>query len=101
MEEVEWIDLEELLNKSIGEFKKMLSYSDEHSSFKDFLVENGWIILGEEAEGFEEQEFWESLEEKNLAHKIGEDIVNGAYSLESIEHLYDQDFIDKVKYLID
>ena len=40
---VEWIDLDELLDKSIGDIREMLAHEDSDSSFRTFLIENGWI----------------------------------------------------------
>jgi len=41
---VEWIDLDELLDKSIGDIREMLAHEDSDSSFRTFLIENGWIV---------------------------------------------------------
>ena len=40
---VEWIEVDELLDKSIGDIREMLAHEDSDSSFRTFLIENGWI----------------------------------------------------------
>ena len=40
---VEWIDLDELLDKSIGDIREMLAHEDSDSSFRTFLIENGAV----------------------------------------------------------
>lgn len=124
---VKWIDLDELLDKSIGDIREMLAYEDSDSSFRTFLIENGWIEDTdneyddnddyEEEDDYEEDDDYEdddwddeddeeedvfpSEEERALAYSIANDIDNNAYTIDSIRPFYSQDFIEKVENLLD
>ena len=128
---VEWIDLDELLDKSIGDIREMLAHEDSDSSFRTFLIENGWIVdedneyddnYDEEEDDYEEDDDYEdddcedndwddeddeeedafpSEEERALAYSIANDIDNNAYTIDSIRPFYSQDFIEKVENLLD
>ena len=124
---VEWIDLDELLDKSIGDIREMLAHEDSDSSFRTFLVENGWIVDEdneyddnddyEDDDNYEDDEEddnnWDDDEEEDdedielpsdqeeLAEEIANDIDNGAYTIDSIIGFYSEEFVERVKQLID
>ena len=120
MGEVEWNDLDELLDKSIGDIRAMLAYEDSDSSFKTFLIENGWITdsdniydddddQNEDEE--EEDDDWDDEEEEededielpsdqeDLAQTIASDIDDGRYTIAALSGLYSDDFIARVRQL--
>jgi hypothetical protein len=128
---VEGIELDEVLDKSIGDIREMLAHEDSDSSFRTFLIENGWIVdedneyndnYDEEEDDYEEDDDYEdddcedndwddeddeeedafpSEEERALAYSIANDIDNNAYTIDSIRPFYSQDFIEKVENLLD
>lgn len=124
---VEWIDLDELLDKSIGDIREMLAHEDSDSSFRTFLIENGWIVDEdneyddnddyEDDNNYEDDEEddnnWDDDEEEDdedielpsdqeeLAEEIANDIDNGAYTIDSIVDFYSEEFVERVKQLID
>lgn len=124
---VEWIDEEELLDKSIGDIREMLAHEDSDSSFKEFLIEKGWISdtdntyddeeeddwdeeeEEEDEEDYEEEEDWEEDDEvielpsdqENLAQAVARDIFSGAYNIDAIRSFYSSDFISRVEQLVD
>ena len=121
---VEWIDLDELLDKSIGDIREMLAYEDSDSSFRTFLIENGWIEdidneyddnddYEEDEDNYDddEEDSWDDDDEEEdvelpsdqeeLAEEIAEDISNKKYAIESLYGLYSEDFIKRIKKLID
>lgn len=110
---VEWIDLDELLDKSIGDIREMLAHEDSDSSFRTFLIENGWIEdidneyddnddYEEDDEADDEEEDVElPSDQEELAEEIAEDISNKKYAIESLYGLYSEDFIKRIKKLID
>ena len=121
---VEWIDLDELLDKSIGDIREMLAYEDSDSSFRTFLIENGWIEdidneyddnddYEEDEDNYDddEEDSWDDDDEEEdvelpsdqeeLAEEIAEDISNKKYAIESLYGLYSEDFIQRVRQLID
>ena len=110
---VEWIDEEELLDKSIGDIREMLAHEDSDSSFKEFLIENGWISdtdnTYDDEEDYEEEEDWEEDDEvielpsdqENLAQAVARDISSGAYNIDAIRSFYSADFISRVEQLVD
>ena len=124
---VEWIDLDELLDKSIGDIREMLAHEDGDSSFRTFLIENGWIVDEdneyddnddyEDDDNCEDDEEddnnWDDDEEEDdedielpsdqeeLAEEIANDIDNGAYTIDSIVGFYSEEFVERVKQLID
>lgn len=123
---VEWIDLDELLDKSIGDIREMLAHEDSDSSFRTFLIENGWIVDEdneyddnddyEDDDNYEDDEEddnnWDDDEEEDdedielpsdqeeLAEEIAIDINNGAYTIDSIIGFYSEEFIERVKQLV-
>jgi len=123
---VEWIDLDELLDKSIGDIREMLAHEDSDSSFRTFLIENGWIVDEdneyddnddyEDDDNHEDDEEddnnWDDDEEEDdedielpsdqeeLAEEIATDINNGAYTIDSIIGFYSEEFIERVKQLV-
>lgn len=125
---VEWIDEEELLDKSIGDIREMLAHEDSDSSFKAFLIENGWISdtdniyndedeedwdedeeEEDEEEDYEDDEDWEEdddiielpSEQEDMAQAVARDISSGAYNIDAIRSFYGADFISRVEQLID
>ena len=126
---VEWIDLDELLDKSIGDIREMLAHEDSDSSFRTFLIENGWIEdidneyddnddYEEDENNYDDDDYeddeedsWDDDDEEEdvelpsdqeeLAKEIAEDISNKKYSIESLYGLYGEDFIKRIKKLID
>lgn len=121
---VEWIDLDELLDKSIGDIREMLAHEDSDSSFRTFLIENGWIEdidneyddnddYEEDEDNYDddEEDSWDDDDEEEdvelpsdqeeLAEEIAEDISNKKYAIESLYGLYSEDFIQRVRQLID
>lgn len=62
---VEWIDEEELLDKSIGDIREMLAHEDSDSSFRAFLIENGWISDTDNIYNDEDEEDWNEDEEED------------------------------------
>lgn len=121
---VEWIDLDELLGKSIGDIREMLAHEDSDSSFRTFLIENGWIEdidneyddnddYEEDEDNYDddEEDSWDDDDEEEdvelpsdqeeLAEEIAEDISNKKYAIESLYGLYSEDFIQRVRQLID
>ena len=126
---VEWIDLDELLDKSIGDIREMLAHEDSDSSFRTFLIENGWIEdidteyddnddYDEDEDDYDDDDYeddeedsWDDDDEEEdvelpsdqeeLAEEIAEDISNKKYAIESLYGLYSEDFIKRIKKLID
>ena len=126
---VEWIDLDELLDKSIGDIREMLAHEDSDSSFRTFLIENGWIEdidneyddngdYEEDEDNYDDDDYeddeedsWDDDDEEEdvelpsdqeeLAKEIAEDISNKKYPIESLYGLYGEDFIKRIKKLID
>lgn len=126
---VEWIDLDELLDKSIGDIREMLAYEDSDSSFRTFLIENGWIEdidneyddnddYEEDEDNYDDDDYeddeedsWDDDDEEEdvelpsdqeeLAEEIAEDISNKKYAIGSLYGLYSEDFIKRIKKLID
>lgn len=118
---VEWIDLDELLDKSIGDIREMLAHEDSDSSFRTFLIENGWIVdedneyddNDDHEDDEEDDNNWDDDEEEDdedielpsdqeeLAEEIANDIDNGAYTIDSIVGFYSEEFVERVKQLID
>lgn len=109
---VEWVELDELLDKNIGDIRAMLAHEDSDSSFRTFLIENGWIV----DENFEDEESyeddWETEEEdddiielpsdqEKLAQDIAEDINKNKYTLNNIRGLYSDEFFQRVIQFID
>ena len=126
---VEWIDLDELLDKSIGDIREMLAHEDSDSSFRTFLIENGWIEdidneyddnddYEEDEDNYDDDDYeddeedsWDDDDEEEdvelpsdqeeLAKEIAEDISNKKYAIESLYGFYSEDFIQRVRQLID
>ena len=126
---VEWIDLDELLDKSIGDIREMLAHEDSDSSFRTFLIENGWIEdidneyddnddYEEDEDNYDDDDYEDDAEDswdddgeeedvelhsdqEELAEEIAEDISNKKYAIESLYGLYSEDFIKRIKKLID
>lgn len=118
---VEWNDLDELLDKDIGEIREMIAREDADLTFKAFLIENGWItdsdneyddnddyydddeVEEEDSDGDIEagSESLPSDEEEELAISIAKDILDGKYPVSSISNLYSREFVDRVIYLVD
>ena len=126
---VEWIDLDELLDKSIGDIREMLAHEDSDSSFRTFLIENGWIEdidneyddnddYEEDEDNYDDDDYeddeedsWDNddkeedvelpSDQEELAEEIAEDISNKKYAIESLYGLYSEDFIQRVRQLID
>lgn len=125
---VEWIDLDELLDKSIGDIREMLAHEDSDSSFRAFLIENGWIEDTDnkyddnddyeddddncDNDDYNDDDNWDDNEEEDdedielpsdqeeLAEEIATDINNGAYTIDSIIGLYSEEFIERIKQLV-
>jgi len=125
---VEWIDLDELLDKSIGDIREMLAHEDSNSSFRAFLIENGWIEDTDneyddnddyeddddncDNDDYNDDDNWDDDEEEDdedielpsdqeeLAEEIATDINNGAYTIDSIIGFYSEEFIERVKQLV-
>ena len=118
---VEWNDLDELLDKDIGEIREMIAREDADLTFKAFLIENGWITDGDneyddnddyyDDDEVEEEDSDENIEagseslpsdeEEDLAISIAKDILDGKYPVSSISDLYSREFVDRVIYLVD
>ena len=108
---VEWNDLDELLDKDIGEIREMIAREDADLTFKAFLIENGWITdsdndydddYDDEEEDIEAgSEELPSDEEEELANNIAKDILDDKYPVSSLSGLYSDEFIDRVIYLVD
>lgn len=118
---VEWNDLDELLDKDIGEIREMIAREDADLTFKAFLIENGWItdsdneyddnddyydddeVEEEDSDGDIEagSESLPSDEEEELAISIAKDILDDKYPVSSISNLYSREFVDRVIYLVD
>jgi len=131
---VEWIDLDELLDKSIGDIREMLAHEDSDSSFRTFLIENGWIVdedneyddnddYEEDEDNYDDDDYEDEDEEddswddedsddeeedvelpsdqEELAQEIAEDISDEKYAIENLYGLYSEDFIERVRELID
>lgn len=116
---VEWIEVDELLDKSIGDIREMLAHEDSDSSFRTFLIENGWIADSDneydddydpadddDYDDYDNDEVGEigseplpSDEEEELAQSIADDISDGKYSIDSLVGVYNTDFIDRISYL--
>lgn len=119
MANINWTEdsLEELLEKSIGDIREMLAHEDADIDFKTFLIENGWIesededdedYEDEEDDSYDEDEDDDEEEDvelpsdqEELAEEIAEDISNEKYAIESLYGLYSEDFIQRVRQLID
>ena len=116
MGEIEWNDLDELLDKSIGDIREMLAHEDSDSSFKAFLIENGWITDSDDIydddydQDEEEDDDWNDEEEEDedielpsdqedLAQTIASDIDDGKYTIAALSGLYSDDFIARVRQL--
>jgi len=116
---VEWIDVDELLDKNIGDIREMLAREDSDISFKTFLIENGWIVdedndYDDDDDYYDDDEVEEeesdveagseslpSDEEEELAISIAKDILDNKYPVSSISNLYSREFVDRVIYLVD
>lgn len=118
---VEWNDLDELLDKDIGEIREMIAREDADLTFKAFLIENGWITDSDneydnnddyyDDDEIEEEDSDEDIEagseslpsdeEEELAISIAKDILDGKYPVSSISDLYSREFVDRVIYLVD
>ena len=108
---VEWIDLDELLDKDIGDIREMLAHEDSDTSFRTFLIENGWIVdedneyddnYDEEYDCEEEDDAIElPSEQEDLAQEIANDIDEGKYAVDNIIGLYSEEFIQRVRQLLD
>lgn len=108
---VEWIDLDELLDKDIGDIREMLAHEDSDTSFRTFLTQNGWIVDEENEydDDYEEEEDYEDdeeegmaelpSEEEKLAQDIADDISNGKYDITSLVGMYPGEIIARIKYL--
>jgi len=107
---MEWVDLDELLDKSIGDIRNMLAYEDSDSSFRGFLLESGWLIDTSVEDEEIEDEDWDDEEEVDdidlpsdqeaLAEQIALDIANNKYTIDSIRSFYDNRFIKRVERLV-
>lgn len=111
MEDFCWVDdsLNELVNMDIGELREMLAYEDADISFKDFLLNNGWIeencdcyddCEDEDEEEEDDDEAELPSDQEDLAEEIADDIIDGKYTIESISGLYSPEFIARVQELI-
>ena len=113
---VEWNDLDELLDKDIGEIREMIAREDADLTFKTFLIENGWITDSDndydDNDYYDDDEVEEedveagseelpSDEEEELANNIAKDILDDKYPVSSLSGLYSDEFIDRVIYLVD
>lgn len=118
---VEWNDLDELLDKDIGEIREMIAREDADLTFKAFLIENGWITDSDneyddnddyyDDDEVEEEDSDEDIEagseslpsdeEEELAISVAKDILDGKYTVSSISDLYSREFVDRVIYLVD
>lgn len=110
---VEWIDLDELLDKNIGDIREMLAHEDSDISFRTFLIENGWIVDSDneyddddddyhdddDVEEVEGSEALPSDEEEELAESIADDIIDGKYTIDSLVGIYADEIIARVRYL--
>lgn len=121
MGEIEWNDLDELLDKSIGDIREMLAHEDSDNSFKAFLIENGWItdsdnIYDDDDDDYdqdEEEDYDDDDEEdrdddielpsdqEDLAQTIACDIDDGKYTIAALSGAYSDDFIARVRQLIE
>jgi len=108
----EWIDLDELLDKDIGDIREMLAHEDSDISFRTFLIENGWLVDEDneyddnydyEDDDYEEEDDAIELpsDQESLAEEIAYDINEGKYALDNIIGLYSEDFIQRVEQLLD
>jgi len=122
---VEWIDLDELLDKSIGDIREMLAHEDSDSSFRAFLIENGWIEdtdneyddnddYEDDDDNYDnDDDNWDDDEEEDdedielpsdqeeLAEEIANDIDNNKYTIDSIIGFYSEEFVERVRQLLD
>lgn len=112
---VEWIDLDELLDKNIGDIREMLAHEDSDISFRTFLIENGWIVDSDneyDDDDYDDDEVEEeesdveagsealpSEEEEELAESIADDIIDDKYTIDSLVGIYADEIIARVRYL--
>ena len=108
---VEWIDLDELLDKNIGDIREILAHEDSDISFRTFLIENGWIVDSDneyddddyhdddDVEEIEGSEALPSDEEEELAESIADDIIDGKYTIDNLVGVYADEIIARVRYL--
>jgi len=127
MDRYEFVDIEELLDKDLGELRESFAYENPQLTLRTILIQKGWLIDSEdnddldedyddEEEDYEEDEedYWNdeedesfstpsnlSEEEVELACDIANDIDNGNYTLDSIRGLYSTEFIDYVEEMLD
>ena len=124
MGEIEWNDLDELLDKSIGDIREMLAHEDSDNSFKAFLIENGWITDSDDIydddddyDQDEEEDYDDDDEEdedededddielpsdqEDLAQTIARDIDDGKYTVAALSGAYSDDFIARVRQLVE
>ena len=100
---VEWIDLDELLDKDIGEIREMLAREDADKTLRSYLIEEGWIE--EEDYDCDEEDDDKSPsnlspEEEELAFDIYRDIRRGDYGIDAVNSLYDINIVERVKNLL-
>ena len=119
---VEWTEdsLEELLDKSIGDIREMLAHEDSDSSFRTFLIENGWIEdtdneyddnydeEEDDEEDYEDDDYEEEdddielpSDQEELAEEIANDIDSNKYTIDSIVGFYSEEFVERVRQLLD
>lgn len=111
---VEWIEVDELLDKSIGDIREMLAHEDSDSSFRTFLIENGWIAdsdneYDDDYDPADEDDYDEieevgteilpSEEEEQLAQDIADDLFNHKYTADNLVGIYSTEIIDRAVFL--
>lgn len=127
MDRYEFVDIEELLDKDLGELREDFAYENPQLTLRTILIQKGWIIDSEDNDDLDEdydnededneeteENYWDedyedddetpsnfSDEEIDLACDIAADIVDGNYTLDSIRGLYSTEFIDYVEEILD
>ena len=106
-----WNDesIEELLDSDIGEIREMLAYEDADKTFREFLVDGGYI--DENRDEDEDDDNWDDdeeddedtelpSEEEELAHNIARDIDEDLYTIDTIIPLYNNELVNRVRELL-
>lgn len=130
MDRYEFINIDELLDKDLGELRQDFAYVNPDLTLRKILITNGWLIDSEDNEPDDdyedddygddeedEEDYWEDYEEedtflpprlteeeKAVAKQIANDINNDKYSIDTVDDIcdmYSQDFIDYLETLID
>ena len=115
MDRYEFVDIDELLDKDLGELREDFAYENPQLTLRTILIQKGWLIDSEDNDDLDEDYDDEDEEDDNddetpsnfsdeeidLACDIAADIDDGNYTLDSIRGLYSTEFIDYVEEMLD